>query len=366
MSRTPPIDILAVATADGATAWDRATGARATAADLADVLAALLPRPRRGARVAVVSETLFTQRVRLAAARTAALAPAELESALFYEVEPFCGIRREDAVLSAARLPGGEWRVTVAGRAELSALRDGVRAAHCRFAGAAALPEPPPGGAPAASVTDPEAVAAALFPPDGDPTPLLQPPREGLSPRNLAAASAVACLLVVLLCAADWCILAAAARRLRPAVSASTLLAAANDGLRRDIAADADRLRAIEDARARRDAALAGLRAGRDRWLALLDTLSDGAGGRLVIRSIEADEAAPGASPDDAPPAVLVTGLAASPADAADAMARLAADLRPKGWELLPGTSAGHPGGATADFAFRARPLPLPAPAEEP
>ena len=55
-----------------------------------------------------------------------------------------------------------------------------------------------------------------------------------------------------------------------------------------------------------------------------------------------------------------------SPADAADAMARLAADLRPKGWELLPGTSAGHPGGATADFAFRARPLPLPTPAEEP
>jgi hypothetical protein len=360
-----PIDILAIANASHATAWDRSTGALATAADLAGAIQNLSPRPRRGARVAVVSETLFSQRVRLASARTAALSPAELESALFYEVEPFCGIRREDAVLSAAHLPGGEWRVTVATRAELSALRDSVRAARCRFAGAAALPEPPPGGAPAAPPT-PEAVAAALFPPGGEATPLLQPPREGLSPRNLSTASAIATLLVAILCAADWAFLGSAAHRLRPAVSESTLLAAANDGIRRDIAADADRLRAIEDARARRDAALAGLRAGRDRWLALLDTLSDGAGGRLVIRSIEADEAAPGASPDDAPPAVLVTGLAASPADAADAMARLAADLRPKGWELRPGTSAGHPGGATADFTFRARPLPLPTLAEEP
>ena len=133
---SPPYDLLLVATPSSTTAWDRATSATATAPDLSAALAALSPRPCRNARVLVASATLFTQRVRLDPARAAALAPAELESALFYEVEPFCGIPRAAAIIAIDPLSAGEWRVAVADRAELSALRDRVRAAGCRFAGA--------------------------------------------------------------------------------------------------------------------------------------------------------------------------------------------------------------------------------------
>lgn len=354
MPRKHPIDILAIATASGTTAWDRATGARATAADLTEALNNLTPRPRRGARVAVVAETLFTQRVRLATARTAALSPAELDSALFYEVEPFCGIRREDAVLSAAHLPGGEWRVTVADRAELSALRDRVRTARCRFAGATALPEALAASGPEAP--GPESVADALFPPGGEPAPLLQAPRDGLSPRNLAIASVIACLVIVLLCAADWLILSAAARRLRPALHASETAAAANAAIRRDIQSATDRVRAIEEARARRAAALAALATAQTRWPALLSILADDADGDTVLRSITSE------SPDDATPATArIEGLAASAPAAADAMSRLAPLLRAAGWDLNPGTVEERPGG-TAAYAFTATPLPPEAP----
>ena len=347
MAHAFPCDLLALALPSGVTAWDRATGTQASAADLADALAAL--KPRRGARVVVVSSSLFTQHVRLDAVRTAALDSGELEGALFYEVEPFCGVPREAAVLAADRLAAGEWRVTVADRAELAALRDRAAAARCRFAGAAALP-------PGLSATDPAAVAAALFPGDAPPTSLLQPPRGGIPPRALAILSAAVSAAILLLFAADALWLDARTRRLRPDLAESEALSAAVARTRQAMQTDLAAVRAIETARARREAALAALAAGRDRWPALLSALADAAGDAVVIRSIDAEDG--GSS--GAPASALVRGLAATPADAAAAMARLAGALRPSGWQLQPGTVEERPGAAAAAFAFRAVPVPLP------
>lgn len=347
MAHAFPFDLLALVHASGVTAWDRATGTVASASDLADALAAL--KPRRGARVVVVSSALFTQHVRLDAVRTAALDSGELEGALFYEVEPFCGVPREAAVLAADRLAPGEWRVTVADRAELAALRDRTAAARCRFAGAAALP-------PGLPATDPATVAAALFPGDAPPASLLQPSRGGISPRTLVLLSATVSAAILLLFAADALWLDARARRLRPAVAASEALAAEASRVRRDLQTDLDAVRAIETARARREAALAALATGRDRWPALLSALADAAGDAVVIRSIDAEDG----DTSGAPASALVRGLAATPADAAAAMARLAGALRPSGWRLQPGAVEERPGAAAAAFAFRAVPVPLP------
>ena len=342
---SPPYDLLLVATPSSTTAWDRATSATATAPDPSAALAALSPRPRRNARVLVASATLFTQRVRLDPARAAALAPAELESALFYEVEPFCGIPRAAAIIAIDPLTAGEWRVAVADHAELSALRDRVRAAGCRFAGAVPLPD-------AAPSTDPAALAAALFPAGAPPPAILRPPHGGITPRTLVLASAIATAVILALCAADWMTLSAAARRLRPALHASENAAAANAAVRREIQSATDRVRAIEEARARRAAALAALATAQTRWPALLAVLADDADGDTVLRSITSE------SPDDATPAsARIDGLAASAPAAADAMSRLAPLLRAAGWDLHPGTVEERPGG-TAAYSFTAVPLP--------
>ena len=343
MPPTPPYDVLALALPTGVTAWNCSTSTQAAAPDLASALAAL--KPRRGARVLVASATLFSQRVRLDAIRTAALSPKELEGALFYEVEPFCGVPREAAILAADRLADGEWRVTVADRAELSALRDRTAAARCRFAGAVALPPDTP-------AADPAAVAAALFPEGAPPAALLQPPRGGIPPRTLALLSAAFCAVILLLAAADALWLDARTRRLRPALAESETLSAAAARTRQAMEADHDAIRAIETARARREAALAALATGRDRWPALLSALADAAGDAIVIRSIAPD--------DDTSPAALVHGLAATPSDAASSMARLADALRPAGWHLHPGAVEKRPGTAAVAFAFRALPAPPP------
>lgn len=352
MPRSPsnyPCDILLVATPSSATAWERATSATATAPDLSAALATLSPRPRRNARVLVASATLFTQRVRLDPARAAALAPAELESALFYEVEPFCGVPRASAVIAIDPLPAGEWRVSVADRAELATLRDRVRAAGFRFVGAVPLPEAVP-------PTDPASLAAALFPDDAPHPAILRPPRGGITPQTLVLASAIATAVILALCAVDWLTLSATARRLRPALHASENAAAANAAVRREIQSATDRVRAIEEARARRDAALSALATAQSRWPALLSILADDADGDTVLRSITSE------SPDDATPATArIDGLAASAPAAADAMSRLAPLLHEAGWDLHPGTVEERPGG-TAAYSFTAVPLPPEAP----
>lgn len=339
-----PFDLLAVLTPASATVWDRATSAASSAPDLATALASLSPRPRRSARVLVATGAFFTQRVALPAARTASLAPAELQSALFYEVEPFCAIPRDRAEIAVDSTAPGEWRVTVADRAELAALRARVQAARCRFAGAIALPPDAP--------SDPAALAAALFPPDAPPPAFLQPPREPLPPRILAMASAAAILLVALFCAADWLALSARARSIRPALAASEALAAANAAVQRDIQAATDRLDALEAARARREAALTALATRRPLWPDLLSALADAAASPAapyLLRAISPS--------DDAPAAVRIQARAATPSHATEAMSRLSTALAAGGWTLHPGPVEANPASPFAAFAFLAIPF---------
>jgi len=350
---------LVLLTAEGATAFDRASGMRASG-DFVHAISSL--KPRRGARILVAAESVFTQTVRLPAAQTAALSPAELESALFYEVEPFCGVRREEAVVGVDRLAEGEWRVSVADRAELASLRDRVRALHGRFAGVTALPRE-------AAADDPAALLDSLFPAEGPGATILQPPRGGVDAHALATGAGIAVILLAVLCAFDYLWLTRSARRLRPVLAEAENLAAANAQIKREIQTDRDKVKAIEEAHARREAAIAGLATSRDRWHALLATLA-GTGNRAVIRSIAADDPQQGAGLVDAygeplptrtanpaqPRGARIEGLAASPADAADAMARLSAALASKGWRLVPDTVAERPGGSAVSFSFRVTP----------
>ena len=344
MGNTSSFDILLLLTAEGAKALDRVSGANG-AGDLATALAAL--KPRRGARVLVALESVFSQIVRLPAAQTSGLSPAELESALFYEVEPFCGIVRDDATVGAERLADGEWRVSVASRAELSALRSRVQTARCRLAGVAAIPRE-------ADANDPASVLEALFPEDGPAATILQPPRGGVNPGMLATVSAIATGLLALCCAFDGFGLSYKGRQLRPMLAEAEPIAAANAQTKREIKADEDRVRAITEARARRERAIAELATRRDSWLSLLSTLASHCGDQVVIRAIAVDDSRSADSSAAARDA-QVEGLAANPSAAADAMARLSSALSPKGWKVVPGAVAERQGGAAA-FSFRVSP----------
>ncbi len=345
MGNTDSYEILLVLTAESAKALGRASGARG-AGDLATALAAV--RPRRGARVLVASDAVFSQIVRIPAAQTAGLSQTELESALFFEVEPFCGIARDDAVIGVEHLANGEWRVAVARRAELASLQTRVHAARCRLVGVAALPREVDAG-------DPAAVQDALFTGDGPSAAILQPPRGGMSPGTLAAVSAVATLLLALLCACDWLRLSHAERNLRAELAEAEPIAAANARIKREIQADEDHVRAMEAARDRREAALAGLASRRDSWHSLLSTLASDCGDRAVIRVIAADDSQ-AVDSGAAPRGARVEGLGANPPAAADAMARLSSALLAKGWKVEPGAVTERPGG-TASFSFRVSPF---------
>lgn len=343
MGKTDTFDILLILTAGGATALDRVSGTQTTG-DIASALNAV--GPRKGVRVLVASDAVFSQTVRLPAAQTASLSKTEIESALFYEVEPFCGIARDNAAIGVERLADGEWQVAVASNAELSSLRTRIQGNGFRLAGVAAIPRDTDAG-------DPTAVLAALLPADGPSAIILKPPRGGISSKALATGSAMVTALLMLICLGDWFRLSWQERHLRPALAEAEPIAAANARIMGEIKADEDRVRAIAEARARREGAMEELASRRDRWLALLATLASDSGDRVVIRSIVADDRQSGGN--NAPLAALVDGLAANPAAAADAMSRLSSALSARGWTVEPGTVAERSGGA-ASFSFHVSP----------
>jgi hypothetical protein len=343
MVNAATFDILLVLTAEGASSIDRESGMHG-AGDIATALSAL--KPRRGARVLVASDTVFTQVVRLPAAQTASLSQAELESALFYEVEPFCGIVRDDATVGVERHADGEWRVSVASRAELASLAGRVQGARCRLAGVTAIPRD-------ADAADPAAVMAALFPAGGPSATILQPPRGGLDQHLLTIVAAFATIVIALLCLCDWMRLSYMEHCLGPELAEAEPIAAENERIRREIRAEEDHVRAIAEARDRRERAIADLTSRRDRWLALLATLASDCGDRAVIRAIAVDDRQ---NTDNRTfSGARVDGFAANPAAAADAMARLSSALAAKGWKVEPGAVKEGQGGA-ATFSFHVSP----------
>lgn len=324
-------DILLVLTAEGASAIDRVSGVRGSG-DPDAALAAL--KPRRGARVVVASDAVFAQAVRLPAVQTASLSPKELESALFYEVEPFCGIPRDNALVAFAHAGADEWNVAVVSKAQFDAIRAKVSAARLRLAGVVA----PPAGAASA---DAGVIVESLFPESGAPAPVIVADRSGgIDGDGIVHLGVAATAVLAALCLCDFAWLHVSATRLRPRLDASEAAAAVNENIRRQTAADEGRIRELEAAKARREAAAADLAVARDRWHTLLSAFAETTGDDFAVVSVESSGGAASAR-----------CIAPSASAAGTAMARLSTALSGKGWILAPGKVEERPGGLAA-FSF--------------
>lgn len=324
-------DIFAIAAPTGWKVLDIATGATGNG-DAGTALAAV--GARRGARLLLASEAVFSQTVRLPDAQTRALSPAELESALFYEVEPFCGIDRREALVSFSRAKSGEWNVAVASKAQLAGFREEAASARCRLDGIAALP------AEFASLPAKETMEA-LFPVDGPQAPVIAADGgTAFGKDRLVRIAAIAAAALAALCLFDWIWLEASIMRLRPRLAASEDAAAANGNIRRAAEDDENRVRELAAARMRRESAAAELAIARDRWLALFGAFSRNSGDDFAVVSLESAGG-------------LVSAKCISPSAtaASAAMARLSAALAENGWTLLPGRVEELAGGM-ASFTF--------------
>lgn len=327
----PKFDIFAIAGPTGWSAVNAATGATGSG----DASAALAGAGAwRGARLLIASESVFAQTVRLPETQSRVLSAKEMESALFYEVEPFCGLAREDAIIAFSRAGAGEWRVSVASKSQMEGFRGDAEANGMRLAGVAALP-------PEYTGRSPQDTFLALFPDTGEQAPVIPDAGGVRFGRDLLVRyAAIAVAAVAAFCLCDWIWLGTSMRRLRPRLAASEEAAAANESIRRAAAADESRVRELEAAAERREAAAAELAAARDRWLALLAAFAEASGSGFAVASLESDGGA-----------ATATCIAPSASAAGAAMARMSSDLVESGWAVAPGRVEERPGGM-ASFSF--------------
>lgn len=324
-------DIFATVGPAGWTAFNRKTGATGAG----DAGAALSGAgARRGERLLIATEALFAQTVRLSEAQSRALSQKELENALFYEVEPFCGLGRNDAIVAFSRGGAGEWRVAVASKGQMDGFRRDAEAHGLRLAGVAALPPEHSGHPPAETLK-------TLFPDVGEQAPVVADAdgaRFGAD--RVVRFASIAAAVLAALCLCDWIWLQASVRLLRPRLAASEESAAASETIRRAASADEGRIRELEAAAERRKATAAELADVRDRWLALLASFAETSGSGFAVSSLESADGA-----------ATATCLAPSAAAAGASMARLSAILADRGWALVPGRVEERPSGM-ASFSF--------------
>lgn len=293
---------------------------------------------KRGCRVLVLLDGVFTQQVNVPDVQTAGLAPEELETALFYEVEPFTDIPKAEGVFSYARVSAGAWNVLQVRAAEVEACRDAVRQARCEFAGVAALPVG----------FVPEAAGAAemlrgLVRGEADlPVAVAVRHAKGHLPGNFGKYAAIAIGALAILCAADWFHLASSLKVVLPRLAVLERLAAENNALQDEVRTTEAKTREIKEAAARREEARKRLAASRDAWLRLTEVLRDKCGDDVVIRSISSGREF----------SATVNAFAASADGAASSMARLSAELKPLGWSLAPGAGTESAGGLSFSFSF--------------
>ena len=331
-----------------AMALDVASGRLATGAGVG-TLAQL--GHRRGASVLALTGQVIRQDVALPSAQTAGLGDAELKSALFYEVEPFCLFGRDEALVAATMRAEGKWIVAAARKQEAADLRARVEAAGCRLAGLAAMPADAKGGA--------KDILERLFPPNGAQEPVIDSfGGAGRARGRIAAAYAVAAGILALCCLGDWMALSARARSLRPRLAESEAEAAANARILSETQSAERRLRELEAAKSRKGEATSALADARDAWRSLLATLAAEAGDDFSLLSIEGGGDAvdsggnAGAGGADAWRATARC-LAPSSEAASGAMARLSRALGDCGWHFAPGGIDGR--GGYAVFSFEAR-----------
>ena len=306
--------------------------APAAAAAVAVALRAA-PVPRR-ARVLVISTEFFSQVVRLPRGQVAGLAPAELSAALYYEIEPFTNLPREQGADAFAEAPdeaaAGQraWRAVQVSRAEVEAIAAAVRGAKALLAGCA-----PCVAAPTSAPPDAAAWEAAMRRAAGEAS--ATPPRlpvalpaenPGEKTRRAVFLSALLFATAAAGCLAHGLAVSRDLSRLRREVAERETLASEQARAASALRDVQGRIAAIEQARASREAAAARLRSARTAWRDLLDGLPRACGEDVMLRSLDGSLDA----------GVRAEAIAADADAAADCMARLADEAARRGWRLLP------------------------------
>ncbi|MBQ7666872.1 MAG: hypothetical protein IJS46_02630 [Kiritimatiellae bacterium] len=326
-------------------------GGRHPAASLAQALSAIERAGRRAPLVAIAAESVFAQTVSLPEAQTSGLSQQELDAALFYEVEPFCGIAPGMALTATVRAPDGQWRVAVVEKPAFAEFEAKLAAARCKLWGVC----------PTAFLAqeDDTAVFSGIGSDGGEPferrIPVIRPARSAMSGGALAKTAAAATAAVAVICAADWLALTHAEARLSPVCAACETLAAENSGLRSQIAAHTARVEALRRAAEKRTLAEKRLRELAGAWPGALAAIESAAQDSFVILSATPTRQD---NPEERICGADFAAVSPTPDAAAAAMANLEAGLSEASWRLDPGQIECVNGGAVARFSFSVGPMP--------
>lgn len=296
-----------------------------TAGGIVQGLKALPRHGRMRPRIVVASDAVYSQTVSLPQAQTEKLSRDELLSALFYEIEPFCGFSRQEALVGFDRLPDGRWRVAAAQKKLIEEFALTAASERCVLVG----------------------VAPATTTGGGD-SPTIVPACHGGT--RLVTKSLVATAVLAAICAIDWSILAYVENKLSPVASASEEAAALNGALQAEINAETARIERLAAERKRHEEALQRLAVTRTLWPGLLDAVKEASSTHpFVLRSITPRLA------DDANTAAAVkaeiSAVAPTHEDAMSAMVAFSAALDGRGWKLEPGASEKPAGSAMTRFS---------------
>lgn len=336
MTRVTTNEILALTTGGKSVVLDCVQGESTESVGLAEALKKL--GARRRSRVLVLHDAVYAQTVRMAAIQTDGLTPDELESALFYEIEPFCGLNRAEAYLAYEKAGESEWKVVALSHKEAERIRNEVESAGCSLTGYAAIP---------AGMADMPAgewkgnFAGAL-------NPVIMAERHAeITGRKAVGIWLTAIVMLILGCSIDGLLLVRKESKLRPQVAASERVAAENARIKRETQDASIKAQGIMAAREKRKKDTETLAAARGGIHALLTSIAAAADGNFAVLSLTNTDGA------------IEADCVAADADVATkSLETLEQKLVGKGWKIAPGkirTEAGH----LASFSFVAQRRPL-------
>lgn len=304
---------------------DNALDITVTGRDAArELIAALDARKgsfEKGAKIRVLSMSLFRQRVALSRSQAQNLSMRDLENALFYEIEPFSGLSRAESVFAWVETASDDqsravYEVVQAPNVLVEELSRVAREAGCVFDGLSAVPE------------------EGLSP--GGSMPWIKP--AAVKGSRGRAFKAYALLMVIALAAVAVHAWMSSSRVgvLSHEVASREPLQRELDALSRRIGAIEGERRAIKDGRERSIKAQSLVAALRQADADLLRSVASSWGDLAIVRSIvpvrDAANAGSGVS------ALQIEASALDAAKAMEAGSILQKRLSGRGWRVSPGT----------------------------
>lgn len=353
-NRATTIDRILLVDAEGAVFFDAAgrvvSRVPASASTIGSVARLLDAAPLRGARVLVASADVFRQVVRVPRAQVDGLSAEELESVLFYEIEPFTDLPREGGVLAHRLLADPDtsttsWEVVQASCAFLEELRKAVAKAGGRLVGLAAAPE----GWRSQDDATASLAASALAGFKAGAPPLafaMPPPRRLFAEARLLPIAGALCALFALAVAADYGWLRHQRARLSPELGERERLNGENERVLRGISANERKAKELAATRARIQEGAKRLDAARSAWPSLLGAISRTGSDRGVLVSIDGGFAKDTASLFQA----VLSGVGASVASVDLHLEQLVGELDGTGWSLQPRSIAPSSDGRSVRF----------------